>query len=69
MSSLDYDLGLNVSALECPWCGESGVVDYDDFGEATNGSESDTECAKCEKPLHTTIDFQFTIRKSEGAES
>jgi len=65
MSSLDYDLGLDVYALECPWCGENNVVDYEDFGEASNGSESDTEFAKCEKPLHTVIDFQFTIYKGE----
>jgi hypothetical protein len=63
MNDLEYDTGLNVYALKCPWCGNSNAVDYESFGSATNGSESDTECNVCERPLHTTIDFQFTIRK------
>lgn len=67
MSTLDFDSGYNVHDLECPWCGKTNAVDYESFGNATNGSESESECMNCEKPLHTVIDFHFTIRK--GTES
>lgn len=60
---LDFSQGYSVYELECPWCGSKNAVDYEDFGEAHNGSESETACSNCEKPLKTEIDFMFTIRK------
>lgn len=42
MSKPDYSISTNIRELECPWCGEKGIVDYEDF-EDGNGAESDPD--------------------------
>ena len=58
----ELSINTNVRELECPWCGQKGVVDYEDFEEG-NGAESEAECGNCEKPLHTQVNYEFWIRK------